>query len=565
MTDNKFEYIVCGAGIAGLYTALTLHEDYGIPANKIIIFEKSNRIGGRIYTDKIEIPSFDKKEYLIYERGATRFKKENHILMKLIRKYNLENNAVKISNEKDFKIIFSTGPEFINIKNIDNLLDFVVNKDYNKTELLNLTFRELCNKTIGFEKAKILCDYCGYDMKFDTFNAYDAIRYFKNNFNNRIDYYYLKDGMGQIVEKMVQDCNKKNINIKTNTKITNYSFQNNLFTVETLSWNELEYKKYYCDKLILALDKKALSYIPQLVDIKNLINSVNSCRLMKIFIIFPKNPVTNKVWFSGIPKTITNLPLRQIIPLDEEKGLILISYSDEQFAEQWQQYSINQKLEKNIMNYIYQTFPDFSIPSPLLIKAVYWDSGTHGWKVNSISDEYYKRIMKPFVYPLFICGEAYSLHQGWIEGALETSQQVCKLSLNLDNQFNNPKIFTIEEVSKSNNLTIINNRVYDLTKNDWINKHPGGEVIKKAIGKDGTELFKYIQHPEYAKNILEELYVGIIKNTGFNEEKNTSFNEEKNTGFNEEKNTSFNEEKNYKTNNLQGGYKNKSFQKIFFD
>lgn len=59
-------------------------------------------------------------------------------------------------------------------------------------------------------------------------------------------------------------------------------------------------------------------------------------------------------------------------------------------------------------------------------------------------------------------------------------------------------------------MTIIDNRVYDLSKMDWIEKHPGGDIIKKAIGKDSTHMFKYISHPAYVMNILSDLYIGDL-------------------------------------------------------
>ena len=72
------------------------------------------------------------------------------------------------------------------------------------------------------------------------------------------------------------------------------------------------------------------------------------------------------------------------------------------------------------------------------------------------------------------------------------------------------KIFSKEEVENSNSLIIINNNVYDITKNNWIEKHPGGNIIKEYIGKDATKIFKFI-HPDYAYHLLECLFVGIYK------------------------------------------------------
>ena len=59
-------------------------------------------------------------------------------------------------------------------------------------------------------------------------------------------------------------------------------------------------------------------------------------------------------------------------------------------------------------------------------------------------------------------------------------------------------------------MIIVNNNVYDISINDWIQKHPGGNIIRKYVGKDATKIYRFI-HPEYAYHLLECLYVGVIE------------------------------------------------------
>jgi cytochrome b involved in lipid metabolism len=79
------------------------------------------------------------------------------------------------------------------------------------------------------------------------------------------------------------------------------------------------------------------------------------------------------------------------------------------------------------------------------------------------------------------------------------------------------KVYSISDVKKHNTLsngvwTIINNKVYDITK--WIPEHPGGIAkIMQIAGKDGTELF--MNNPFHrgtnAMKILEKNYIGELK------------------------------------------------------
>ena len=119
----------------------------------------------------------------------------------------------------------------------------------------------------------------------------------------------------------------------------------------------------------------------------------------------------------------------------------------------------------------------------------------------------YKRIIKPYTdMNLFICGESYSSNQGWIEGALLTSNKV--VDMLKTKSYKKYKSFTDNDIKESKSLIIINNNVYDISINNWIINHPGGDIIKKYIGKDATKIFNYI-HPKYATHLLEQLFVGV--------------------------------------------------------
>jgi len=74
--------------------------------------------------------------------------------------------------------------------------------------------------------------------------------------------------------------------------------------------------------------------------------------------------------------------------------------------------------------------------------------------------------------------------------------------------------YTMEEVRKHNTESdcwmVINNRVYDIT--NFIEDHPGGDIIMDGAGKDSTDLFHDIGHSRSAQEILDdELWIGVLK------------------------------------------------------
>ena len=73
------KHIIIGAGITGLYTACKLIKVKHIDPTKIIIFEKTQRVGGRIYTYQ----NYDHPQYR-YDVGAGRLGSKHKYVMKLI-------------------------------------------------------------------------------------------------------------------------------------------------------------------------------------------------------------------------------------------------------------------------------------------------------------------------------------------------------------------------------------------------------------------------------------------------------------------------------------------------
>ena len=501
-----YEYIICGAGIAGLYCALNLIEKNGADPKTILILEKSYRIGGLIKTNT------DDKFKIKYENGAGRITENDKLLLELVRRFNLDKQKIELPTKKEYRKVFDDKIILIKTDKFSTTLNKIIFKQHklSEQELLGKTLRSLFEDELCMEKTSILVESFGYTDEFDKVNAKNGLEIFRKSFSPNLRYYVLRDGLEQIILQLESLLKQKGVVIQLSEMITNIEEKEKSVPSITIHTETFDgaYKTYITNNLVLAMPRGALVKIPFLQSIHNLLNSVEDTSLFRIYAVFPKNS-DGKVWFHDIPKTTTNLPIQQFIPINADNGLVMITYSDTKNARQWQQDKINDVFKKKIMKNIRLLFSEKKISEPIFLTSIFYAEGTHVWKVNCDGESLQPRITQPFRdMNLYICGESYSTNQGWIEGSLETSNAVVELIRNKSTP--KIKIFSIEQVAKSSSLIIINNNVYDISKNNWIQKHPGGSIINSYVGKDATKIFKYI-HPEYAYHLLECLYVGVLE------------------------------------------------------
>ena len=69
-------------------------------------------------------------------------------------------------------------------------------------------------------------------------------------------------------------------------------------------------------------------------------------------------------------------------------------------------------------------FPHLTIPAPTYFKPYLWEVGYHSWKSKYNSHQIIKGLSR--MDGIYICGEAFSLKQGWIEGALLSAEHTVK-------------------------------------------------------------------------------------------------------------------------------------------
>ena len=546
MTEKRekkdYDLVIVGAGISGLYTLYKLSKLY--KTLKIILLEANERYGGRIYTYKEVI---DDKEYIM-DLGAGRLGYDHKLIVGLIKELGLSNKIINIENTKTYI-------EVHNSKSVDKtkLKDQIMAKLYKfldsssklgKTFLQKIYFNELITKYCGVKFSQKLENMFEYSADLNKLNAYNAINYFKYDYNDA-KYFTLNGGIGQIIERLlekIKGSNSRTIKIENLSNVENISYKNNRFHIEISDFRNknvnTSIKKSISSKCVIcALPKDSLEKFDICKPLARDLSKINNINLLRIFEVYNKE--NGSMWFQNIQKTVTNTNLQYVIPISLGNGLIMSSYSDCKNANYWNSLLTNKginvvKAKLNAaLNQLFSIY-NIAVPQSKYIKMHYWEAGVAYWKKNVDSDKVSEKLLNPFP-RFYIIGENYSRYQAWAEGALMTAE-LCieKLAFNnfrktrktLTTKYNKKELkelkggikgtlasFTLQEVKKHNTINdawiIIKGKVYDVTS--WIPKHPGGKIILQGIGKDASSLFKNYGHPKYVeKTILPKYYIGKL-------------------------------------------------------
>ena len=505
-SNYDYDIIIVGGGISGLFLAYKLL-DTGL---NILVLESSNRLGGRIQTFK--------QDSIQFECGAARFHKSHAKLLSLIHELNLEEEIIELP--KDIKYILRNKLEKYdyNTKNELNIHElfkkvFQSKNNLSKNILIKLSFFQYLILLFDQETALFIKDAFGYDAEFIHLNAYVALNIFGDDLFKDNDYFVLKNGLSQIIERLEELLGKAtNVIIKTNCSLKDV-FDNHILTT-----NE---EKFNFNHLIMTIPQMNLLSIPYFKD-NLLLRSVKPVKLLRIYAKYPKD----NLWFQNIERTTTDNYIRHIIPIDKENGLIMISYTDDKCAKMWNDnYSISEKfliktLHKEI-NSIYKISP----PDPEFISVHYWENGIHMWKTGQDIDELYPSILKlNHEKEVYIAGESFSKRQGWIEGSLETCYDIIKIlplngfdvisddsqSKDISKIMDQMKYYSIDEVLQEKNWIILDHNgrkpIYDIKK--WIPNHPGGNIILEGIKKNMYYKDKN-NHPQSPIQLFREKHANV--------------------------------------------------------
>jgi protoporphyrinogen oxidase len=429
--DNMYHNVIVGGGISGLYLAYRLNEP------NTLIIEKNKRLGGKIYTYR--------KNKVQYEVGAGRLGKNQPLIMELIKELKLDHLLGPISNTRHYYLqnrYINNQKELLSLYGISNksfksfrqIWQFILDKRPTIKNIYNITLQEYLYMVLDKKVADLIIDTFGYISEITQSNAGAALYTIEKDFailssSGESDFVYLGGGLDQIIDSLEKILVNIGVRILTEYECIDVIHQKN-HNVVTIKSSKGKSNNIFCRNVFFTIPKKELQSICYFSN-DNILDSVEPISLVRIYAKYPTS--NGNAWFKDIPKLITDNPIQFIIPINVKTGLIMIVYADNYNADNWDKLFNNHATSPNkqsiavekIQGYLNDMFPGITIPKPIWVNEHYWSEGAHVWKkgydphkvVEKLANKYNKK-------GIYVIGEAYSIRSGWIEGCLETVEDI---------------------------------------------------------------------------------------------------------------------------------------------
>jgi len=352
---------------------------------------------------------------------------------------------------------------------------------YDNQSLYNIGFWNILYRVVSNEGYDFCWDGGGYNSNTINWNAAEAMPYMLTDFSVTPQYMRFKNGFHTLPAALANQVTTLGCPIYANTKLVSFDRDAAGRVNGVVEANDGSGRRgnFSANILMLAMPRHSLELLDQdttyfrSAPVQLNIQSVLLQPAYKLFIAYESRWWNKQMFYPG--PTITDMPLRMTYDFgtEEERGgkpgdkraLLLASYCDMQAASFWsvlersKVYESPPSWEKTgakggapapdamcsiAENMLRQSLSvDGVAPTPSRRLAAYYQdwsqepygAGFHAWAAHYKAWEIMRSVRQPLSdWPVYICGEAYSNAQGWVEGAVCTAESI------LEDKFGLPRI-----------------------------------------------------------------------------------------------------------------------------
>ena len=399
-----YDIIIVGSGMSGLYSAYNIQKT--APHTSFLILEKFHKqwVGGRTSNETFY------GTQVVTGAGIGR-KDTNPLLIHLMKQLGVPFR--EFHSVMDYSKLFQP----VDVEKVIVQLRSLYKKH---PDLHGITFKQFFIKMLGHNAYKQFLISAGY-TDYENADLYETLYNYGMDDN--------KGGWTGLFipwKRMVHALYDK-------IGASHFKFHNNVTSIQKLRENPCLFEistengaTYWCNKVILAT---TISGIQKLISDKHgIYKQIHGQTFLRLYGKFNKKSAA--IMQQYVPNyTIVPGPLQKIIPMDANKGVYMIAYSDNANAIALKDHLKNTAENREL--YCELIEQSLGIPSDSLeliaIKDFYWPIGTHYYEPLRTPFKNRDAFLKVAQHPekgLLVVGEAVSRYQGWTEGALESVEAV---------------------------------------------------------------------------------------------------------------------------------------------
>ena len=373
--------IIVGGGIAGLWLA----EQLAKRGDHVTLLEK-DRLGGRIITSAAG-----------YEIGAARIASTHRRVLALVRRFGLTTYA----HTKGSRWMSLSGESYEN--DFSEIWAAVLRllRRLDPDVLATHTLRELAERILGPKMTESILLKFPYRAETETLRADLGIRTFDGDMAGSTKFMGVVGGLSQIINGLAAGCRAAGVRIRM-AAVTDVIAGGK--TVVLANGTHLK-----ADRVVLALPVTALRELPCTRDLP----------LLRRLTIKPLTRIYASTTLRLKERVVTDSPLRFIIPIRDD--VVMISYVESQDTEPLRGLT-GDALVRRLTTEVRRLFPGTEIA---WAKAYEWHEGCSYWLPGR-----YEPVAASAealdIAGVHLCGESFSLHQAWMEGALDHAAALLK-------------------------------------------------------------------------------------------------------------------------------------------
>lgn len=420
--NNVVDVIIIGGGIAGLYAAYQIKR-IASPNTTFLILEKNQKqwLGGRAGNDTFYGAN------VVVGAGVGR-KSKDHALIKLLKDTKVPNSEFTSSRIYVPRALFQ--PD--DIMKTMRTLKAEYNKRPEHYRHSQKTFKQFFIETLGEGEYRSFVNTTGY-TDFEDADIYETLYHYGMD-DNVSGWTAIHVPWKDLTESLYQQIGgSKHFRFSTEVTRIRKIEDNPGCIYEVATSNAIGNKVYYANKVVVATTVDAVrKIVPGASARTSIYQQIQGQPFLIVYAKFDRESTEIMKKYVTSFTVLEKGHLQKMIPMDPDKGVYMIAYSDNQHARALKAKGALENTRKNCEMYSKWAVDALGIPAStplhiIAIKDYYWQTGTHYYE--PLTKEYKSRteFIRQAQHPekgMVVVGEMVSRDQGWVEGALESVDAV---------------------------------------------------------------------------------------------------------------------------------------------